>query len=322
MAKIDDAGFIALWRRLGSPELVSKETGIGVRSVYSRRDRIEQRYGITLPSAFNDRTGRLGAEGNLPKKGIRRILNMTGTAIIFSDAHVWPDIITPAMRALYTLTEELQPNLLVCNGDLFDGARISRHDPVGWEDRAYPLPKVKDEIAACKAFVGGLLGKARRAKYKVWNLGNHDIRLPRYLAMNAGEVEGLEGVAIDDHIKGFDLGWSLMVNGHTMIKHRWHGGVHATYNNTLKAGTNIVTGHLHQCKVTPHTDYNGRRWGVDCGTLLDIGPETPQTFYAEDNPQPHGSGFAVLTFDKNGMLLPPELCEVINGHAYFRGGRV
>jgi len=29
----------------------------------------------------------------------------------------------------------------------------------------------------------------------------------------------------------------------------------------------------------------------------------------------------VLKFE-NGRLLPPELCEVIDGHAYFRGQRV
>jgi hypothetical protein len=33
------------------------------------------------------------------------------------------------------------------------------------------------------------------------------------------------------------------------------------------------------------------------------------------------SGFAVLTF-RNGKLLPPELCEVIDGVAYFRGEEV
>ena len=101
-----------------------------------------------------------------------------------------------------------------------------------------------------------------------------------------------------------------------MIKHRYHNGIHAAYNNALKAGMSIVTGHLHRLAVTPWADYNGRRWGVDTGTLAN--PHGPQFDYAENNPSPHTSGFAVLTF-KDGMLLPPELCEVLDEKAYFRG---
>jgi hypothetical protein len=110
------------------------------------------------------------------------------------------------------------------------------------------------------------------------------------------------------------------VNDTVMIKHRYHNGIHATYNNALKAGRSIVTGHLHRLCVTPWGDYNGRRWGVDTGCLAD--PHGPQFAYAEDNPSPHCSGFAVLTFDEDGEMLPPELCEVINGCAYFRGERI
>jgi hypothetical protein len=49
-------------------------------------------------------------------------------------------------------------------------------------------------------------------------------------------------------------------------KHRMKGGIHAAHNNTLHAGTTMVTGHLHSVKVTPFSDYNGTRWDVDTGT--------------------------------------------------------
>jgi hypothetical protein len=55
---------------------------------------------------------------------------------------------------------------------------------------------------------------------------------------------------------------------------------------------------------------------VDTGTLSN--PHGAQFDYAENNPSPHTSGFAVLSF-KDGILLPPELVEVINERAYFRG---
>jgi hypothetical protein len=84
------------------------------------------------------------------------------------------------------------------------------------------------------------------------------------------------------------------------------------------SGKTIVTGHLHQLKVTPLSDYNGRRYGVDSGTLAD--PYGPQfEAYTEQNPMNWASGFVVLTF-KDGRLLPPELVTVMDdGVVAFRG---
>jgi hypothetical protein len=149
-------------------------------------------------------------------------------------------------------------------------------------------------------------------------VGNHDARFDRKLAAQASEYEGIIP-RLEDKFPRWNFAWSLLLNDLTMVKHRYHNGIHATYNNTLKSGKSIVTGHLHRLAVTPWADYNGRRWGVDTGTLSD--PLMPQFDYGENNPTPHTSGFAVLTF-KNGMMLPPELVEVIDGSAYFRGSVV
>ena len=41
--------------------------------------------------------------------------------------------------------------------------------------------------------------------------------------------------------------------------------------------------------------------------------------YGEGMPNRHSPGFAVLTFDEDERLLPPELCEHSQGRMYFRG---
>jgi hypothetical protein len=41
----------------------------------------------------------------------------------------------------------------------------------------------------------------------------------------------------------------------------------------------------------------------------------------EDAPRAWCSGFAVLTYS-GSLLLPPELCYVIDGKAYFRGALI
>jgi hypothetical protein len=42
--------------------------------------------------------------------------------------------------------------------------------------------------------------------------------------------------------------------------------------------------------------------------------------YAEGN-APHCQGFAVLSY-RDGVLMPPDLCSIVNGRAWFRGGYV
>ena len=99
--------------------------------------------------------------------------------------------------------------------------------------------------------------------------------------------------------------------------HRWKGGVHATHNNTAGSGKSMVTGHLHSLKVTPYSDYNGTRYGVDTGTMAH--PWGPQFQYAMDTPRNWRSGFAALTF-VDGRLMWPEVFHVIDeGMIEFRG---
>jgi hypothetical protein len=115
-----------------------------------------------------------------------------------------------------------------------------------------------------------------------------------------------------------------MVNGHTLIKHRIKGGIHATWNNTADAQISTVTGHLHNLRITPRTTMSplngGNLYGVDTGMLAD--PWGPQFAYCEQGPRNWRAGFAVLTF-RAGLLMPPELVQVVeDGVVWFRGSRI
>lgn len=69
--------------------------------------------------------------------------------------------------------------------------------------------------------------------------------------------------------------------------------------------------------VTPWTDYNGTRYGIDTGTLAE--PAGPQFLdYTESGPTNWRSGFAVFTIHK-GRLLLPELAQVHGNAIEFRG---
>lgn len=309
-AKVSEEEFIALFKKHGSPQKVANILGMDTRKVYARRDRIERK-GILLPSyAASQKTVH---QTIIPDN--RRILSHqvdNGMVFVASDAHYWPGEVTVAHQAFVTLLKEFKPSTVIMNGDVFDGARISRHEPL----MGTTPPTPKQEIEACQDRLDEIRNATKNARF-FWTYGNHDVRLYRYISINAPELGEFSNLW--DFFPGWHTGWRVDINDDVIVKHRWHNGQHATYNNTLKSGRTIVTGHLHKLQVTPWSDYNGRRYGVDTGTLAE--PYGDQFTYTEENPVNWCSGFAVLTF-KDGMLLPPELCEIINGAAYFRGAKV
>ena len=306
-----DDEFIAIWNKYHSAKRVAEVLDIDVRNVHSRRKAIQERYSITLV-ASDVRSPTFNV--TMPGNGIRAKVEIDdGVIMVASDCHYYPGIISTAHKAFVKLIPELKPKMIVMNGDIFDGASVSRHDPIGWQS----LPSVKQELEACTDRLNEIESASKSAKLH-WTWGNHDMRFNTRLSSQVGTAfQGVHGMNLTDHFPRWKFSTSIMVNDHTMIKHRYHNGIHAVYNNALKSGTSIVTGHLHSLKVTPWTDYNGSRYGVDTGTMANL--DDPAFEYAEDNPKNWRSGFAVLTF-WDGKLMPPELVEVISeGLVYFRG---
>lgn len=236
-----------------------------------------------------------------------------GIVLVGSDCHYWPGVVTTAHRAFLKFCRDMKPKTVILNGDVLDGARISKHAPIGWEKR----PQLVDEMEACKARLFEI-EKVTRGCKRIWSLGNHDARFETFLATVAPEYAKIHGVHLKDHFPDWTGCWSVWINDCTVVKHRFRSGIHAPWNNTMWAGRTIVTGHLHSQKVYPLSDYNGTRWGVDTGTLAE--PYGPQfTDYTEDSPVNWRSGFGVLTYWK-GRLLTPELVRVIDDDMVeFRG---
>lgn len=315
--RYSDDEFISAWKRFGSPAAVAKALGLDVRGVYARRKVIEDKHGILLETITDGHGGRPKIE--VPKQGFRAISdNVRGTVIIGSDGHFWPGERSVAFAAMVELIKDLKPSMVIMNGDSFDGARISRHLPGGWAN----LPDVADELAAVRERHAEIENVVPPGCPLIWPAGNHDSRFTARLAQGAPEYVRVHGFDIADHFPAWQFCWSIWLNNNTVVKHRYHQGLHAGYQNTLKSGKNIVTGHTHSMGSTMWADYNGIRWGVQTGTLSEMGPQTDKFAYAEDNPANHSQGFCVLTFADNGMLLEPEFCRVLGGVAYFRGNVV
>lgn len=301
--------FIALWQKHGSARALSQILGVREREIYKRRARLEKD-GAFLQS-FNSRYYQNIEPRKHAPKYHQEVTD--GHVIVFSDAHFWPGVRTTAFRGLLHLVEKLKPVAIVNNGDAFDGAGISRHPRIGWDSK----PSVMEELKACKDRLYEIEDIAGSAKL-IWPLGNHDARFENFLAANAPQFEKVPGFTLKYHFEKWEPCWAYWINDDVVIKHRYKGGVHATHNNTVNAGTTIVTGHLHSLKVTPFSDYTGTRFGVDTGTLAE--PGGPQfEDYLECNPTNWRPGFVVLTF-RDGDLLWPEIVHARKeGEIEFRG---
>lgn len=236
-----------------------------------------------------------------------------GHILVGSDSHYWPGIVSTAHRAFVEFAREYKPKVIIKNGDETDFPSLSRHAPIGWESR----PKPADEIDACKDMLSEI-EKASPKSRRIWPCGNHDGRFETRLATLAPEYAKVHGVHLKDHFPNWEPCWAAFLNKDTVIKHRIKGGIHATRNNTLAAGRTVVTGHLHSLKITPLSDYNGTRWGVDCGTMAE--PYGPQSYnYTELNPLDWRSGFVLLTIVKGKLLWPEQIWVSGPNTVQFRG---
>jgi len=312
-AILSDQEFVDLWNKVGSVAEIAKTLDMDYRSVFRRRRNVEKKLSVILSSG-DKRSPNFRV--TYPSNNVRTDVDLeNGVIVVASDCHYWPGIVSTGHRAFLKIIKQLKPTMVIMNGDVFDGASISRHPVSGWQE----MPNVKQELEACQERLNEV-EKAAKGAALHWTWGNHDMRFNARLAAQVGDgFKGIVGMDLKDHFPMWKFSVSIMVNDHTQIKHRLYNGIHASYNATLKSGVSTVNGHLHSLKVMPWTDLTGTRYGVDTGSLANVWGD--QFGYTEDSTRNHRSGFAVLTFYE-GKLMPPELCEVIDedeGLAYFRG---
>jgi len=329
--KVTDKDFLESWHKHQSPTLVAKDLKLTMRGVLDRRNVLEARMGVVLKVRNVKKRGLTGPDAvrtavetatETRATHLEQVIPVEikdGVIVVFSDAHYWPGEPTVAHQALLAICKQHMPQVIIANGDVFDGATISRHPRMGWESR----PTVKEEIEVVCLRMREI-EKAAPNAVLLRTLGNHDSRFENYIAANAPALEGIHGTSLFDFLPRWRGAFAVHVNpntdGWTVVRHvHVTGGIHSAYNSTLRSGTHYVHGHLHKLQVVPYGDYRGRRYGVDTGTLAD--PAGSQFTYTMAGPLNWCSGFAVLTY-RDSKLVYPELVEVIDGQAWFRGERV
>jgi hypothetical protein len=319
---LTDDQFVEQWNLLGSALKFSQKHQMSERSVYNRRRSIESRLNITL-SAFNDQrldpTKKIFETAGHARRG--RALEK-GHIIVFGDCHFWPEVsYTTAYKALIEMIKAFSPKAVICIGDAFDGSQASRHPRIGWQN----TPTVKEELESCQEMMEGI-EKVSKGAELIWTLGNHDARFETFLSNGGAQsYQGVQGFTLKDHFPLWKGCWTYWIENpgtmNTVFRHKWKGSWSGGRNNTLAAGTHVVSGHTHHLSAIQYNDYNTHgRWGVQTGCLAD--PRGEQFIhYTQDAPTDWTSGFALLTYEQ-GHLLQPELIRVFDenkGLVDFRG---
>lgn len=316
-AKLTDEQFREAWLSAGGQAAIMAQRHgyASVRGIYERRNFLEAKYGWRLPSGGAGHGQHRGDAGQ-PTWAYRPRLEITGFSglmITFSDAHWWPGLSdTLAYKALLEVIRQEKPALIVANGDLLDGARISSHGRIRFEQ----TPRLADELEEVKARMAEIRHAHRKALL-VRTMGNHCSRFETYLSNHASEMEGVQGTRLSDHLIGWEETMSLWVNNQCVVKHRIGQGRHAAYTNLQKAGSiSGQTGHTHRLLVEVVGNWRGRFYWAESGTLAE--PGGPQFAYAEDNPTEACSGFLTTLFDRSGQMFCPQMVEVQNGRATWK----
>jgi len=329
---IGDDEFIEKWRSYPSPTALAEHLGIGVRAVMNRRRSVEIRQNITLVTDLSykqekskeyieraraDKAKRqelLQERLDAATHSVRRGMELEkGRVIIFSDAH-FTDHTTTGFKALIKFIEHFKPKAIICNGDAFDGAVLSRFPKINFDRQ----PSVLDELNYCKTHLDAI-EKVRPAGCRlIWTLGNHDMRYESALVSRAPEFSGVDGFNLKYHFPNWETCWSFWVNEDTVIKHRHKGGRYAGYNNVQASFSNIFTGHTHVLTLSPISTFDQKTyWGVQTGTLADINADSFS--YTEDNAKDWRQGFVMASWER-GRLLMPEMIQVCGeNEVEFRG---
>lgn len=287
------AAWMSVYERGGRTKDVADALGLSdSRSILYRRKRVESFLGIRLPSMQ-------GYEPLRYTPQHAEHIQVDGCVVICSDVHLWPEHQPFAWFCLVEAVKQYKPKEVWINGDLMDFPSISRFPRRQWEER----PTAAEEIEWAGEQMQDLTKACDKAgATKRITRGNHDDRFELYLSKNAPGIEGLPGTTTKELYAVFD-GWqlyhSLVVNDSSVVKHVWHGGIHSAYNNVVRSGKTIITGHTHKLNIRPWGDYNGVRFAVETGFVGEI--QGPQFAYVDGNPTDWHPGFMVTWWDADGL---------------------
>lgn len=244
------------------------------------------------------------------------------TALVWGDVHV-PFEDPRAVKILKQVAADVQPEVLVCLGDVFDFFSISDYRP--------PKSEKKDLQRTLNAGVKHLAEMLEVAQpdRAVYLGGNHDDRWERMMLKARDDVRFRQLLKIPkirrflefEQVVGFEeLGYeyypyqegkNFVLKDVLLITHGEYANKYAARKHLDVYGMNIIHGHTHQIQNFTRRTMKGQEAGFSVGCLCNLNPHYDESVANWQH------GFALVHFAKAGRrwLFDVEQVRIHDGVA-------
>lgn len=293
-------------------------TSLGLRGYKGDRQHYEEHTGVSLDAAIRP------VRVNLPVPPTGKALGNTYSTLVWGDIH-YPYQDDAALSVLRQVARDLQPDALICIGDVFDF----------WELSDFRAPKdaepdLQDTLNQGVEHLADMLAIARPSVAYILG-GNHEDRWDRLLLKARQDPRFRQLLSLPKvrrsldfaEVVGFkDLGYEYRpyVEGEYLLEHDrllyTHGdrtGNWVTKGMLEKYGKNVIFGHMHRIQNYTKRDLKGQEAGWCIGCLCRLDP-----WY--DNFANWHHGFAIVNWSKVGTewIFSVEQIRIHEGVAIWR----
>lgn len=201
--------------------------------------------------------------------------NKVRKAVILSDIHI-PEHDHKAVAIALAYMQDVKPDVIVLNGDILDNINTSRFpkDP-------HIIETFADELDETRAFLK-LVSDQHPKATKHYVVGNHEVRIEKYLLEHAPALSSLPELSIDNLLHLREHGYSY-VDGSDKVKlgnlEVFHGDIvkkdsgASARAHMRKRGGSVLIGHVHKLGVTYLTDRWGTHTAIENGHLSRPDPD-------------------------------------------------
>jgi len=231
----------------------------------------------------------------------------TKLAAVMNDIHI-PYHDRKALAICLEYLREIKPHQIVLNGDIVDFYSVSKYmkDPMRIET-------LQSELDEARAFLTMVRREHPRAEI-FFTMGNHEIRLEKFLIDRASALVSLRCLSLDDLLglsdnrikfRETDVHIGKMRVTHGVMARQIPGSsVRGHYSRT---GTSILIGHVHRFNMQQYRDHHGTHTLIENGCLCGMDPSYADQF---TNWQ---QGFSVIEYSPKTGDFEVHMHGIVNG---------
>lgn len=245
---------------------------------------------------------------------------LVGRALVIPDCHI-PYHDKNNFDLMVKVAKQSNITEVVILGDFGEYYFASSHanNPGVRKDAVWELTEIRRHLV--------ILEKAFPKAKKVFIEGNHEYRLPRYLASSAAELDGIPEVSVPRLLRLREGGWHWVpygpnqlyqiANSYLFARHEpYSNGTHVAHASVVKAGLSIIFGHCHRIMESQVVMADGANHrGVSPGWL---GDKTHPIFNFVKNHHQWADGFSIVDIMSDGTFFN-HTTHIIRGMCSFAG---